>query len=144
MKYIFRALFISLLLVWVFTAAECNKPILPVDTVPIYSYQEAIVNPPDTFKIYFNLKTYGDKIARVTFKDSAVWLIERLGDGRANTRILSDTSYMSILESDTLGLQGNKEYSILTNNNNYLDIGDFFIKLTKLPIDYHTFSPKFK
>ncbi len=141
MKSTVKLVLVSLMAIWIFSASECNKPAL--FKVKMYSFLEPITNPPDTFQIAYNLSSYGDKYAHVTFKDSAVWLIERLGDGKASLRIEHNTSSINILASDTLGLTGNEEYAFVANNNNY-DIRNFFIQLTKLPLDYHTFSSKFK
>ncbi len=141
MKSTVKLVLISLVAIWIFSASECNKPAL--FEVKTYSYLEPIINPPDTFRIAYNLSSYGNKFARVTFKDSAVWFIERLGDGKASLRIEHNSSSINILASDTLGLAGNEDYAFVANNNNY-SIGNFFIQLTKLPVDYHTFSSKFK
>ena len=133
----------GLLALWIFSASECNKPSTNPNPITTFSYLTPILNPPDTFQIAYNLSSYGDKFAHVTFSDSAVWLIERLGDGRAVIRIEHNSNTINILASDTLAMVPNDEYVFITNNNNY-DIGNFFIQLTKLPMDYHTFEPKFK
>ncbi len=141
MKRTLWVVLFSVLVFGIFTASQCNKP--PLNKVPTFSYLQPIVNPPDTFQIAFNLSSYGDKFAHVTFADSAVWLIERMGDGRAIVRIKHNSGALPILGSDTLGLQANEDYMFVANNNNY-NIGNFFIQLTKLPIDYHAFNQKFK
>ncbi len=141
MKYTWRIVLISMIAIWIFTASECNKPSLK--KIPTFSYLEPIVNPPDTFQISYNLRIYGDKSAHVTFADSAVWAVERLGDSHATIRIKHGDTSIIIFNSDTLAFQANQDYVFVANNNNY-EINNFFIQLTKLPLDYHTFNPKFK
>jgi hypothetical protein len=143
MKNSIKVVLFGLLAFWIFSASECNKPSANPYPIPTFSYLTPIINPPDTFQIAYNLSSYGDKFAHVTFADSAVWLIERLGDGRATIRIEHNPNSINILASDTLAMIPNDEYVFIANNNNY-DIGNFFIQLTKLPVDYHTFEPKFK
>ncbi len=127
---------------FVFSGSQCNKnPETPA--IPQFSYTEPVVNPPDTFQLIFNISTLGDKYAYVTFKEDAVWLIEKLGDGRINFRIENDTDSRIINKADTLGLKGGFKYSFVANNNNYLEFTNLFTQFTKLNIDYKGFEPKF-
>ena len=140
-----RLFLLAVLGVLVLSGANCNKtPSGP--EIPLFSYLDPIVNPPDTFQIAYNLSTYGDKIAHVTFGGDAVWLIEKLGDGRATFKAGNPdegTSYV-VHSKDTLGLKAGVHYVFIANNNNYTDIGNYFVQFTKLPLDYNSFEPKFK
>ncbi len=138
-------LLLAVLGIFILSGADCNKhPTGP--QIPLFSYLNPIVNPPDTFQIAYNLSTYGDKIAHVTFADSAVWLIEKLGDGRATFKAgNTDEGTTRVINSkDTLGLKAGVHYVFIANNNNYTDIGNYFVQFTRLPLNYDTFEPKFK
>ncbi len=145
MKNYVRLFLAAVLGVVVLSGANCNKtPTGP--EIPLYSYLDPILNPPDTFQIAYNLSTYGDKIAHVFFQDSAVWLIEKLGAGKVTFKavnVKAGTTFV-IDSKDTLALKGGIQYAFIANNNNYTDIGNYFVQFTKLPLDYSTFEPKFK
>ncbi len=135
---------ISLIGIVMLSSADCNKhPTGP--QIPVYSYLESIINPPDTFQIAYNLSTYGDKIAHVSFQDNAVWLVEKLGVGKAIFKAVSYDSTMVVIDSqDTLAMKGGKPYAFIANNNNYTDLGNYFVQFTKLSISYDSYEPKFK
>lgn len=135
---------ISLIGIVMLSSADCNKhPVGP--QIPVYSYLEPILNPPDTFQIAYNLSTYGDKIAHVSFQDNAVWLVEKLGVGKAIFKAVSYDSTIVVIDSkDTLAMIGGKTYAFIANNNNYTDLGNYFVQFTKLPISYDSYEPKFK
>ena len=125
-----------------FTAMQCNtKP--PEPAIKQYSYTEPIVNPPDSFQVIFNVTTFGDKFAYVTFNQNAVWLIEKLGDGRLNFAIQNDTATLSIPGKDTLALKANYKYTLIANNGNYEGFTNLFTQFTKLNLNYEEFEPKF-
>ncbi|MBN2638188.1 MAG: hypothetical protein JXR65_03755 [Bacteroidales bacterium] len=125
-------------------AWQCNTtPINPA--VKQYSYLDPVVNPPDTFQLIYNLSTYGDKMAYVTFQDSAVWQIKVLSDGRALFGIIDpkDSTWKAISAVDTLGFQGSTQYTFVANNNNIDNLGSYFVEFTKLPITYNDYSKKY-
>jgi len=129
----------------ILSAANCNKnPTGP--EIPLYSYLDPILNPPDTFQIAYNLSTYGDKTANVIFKEDAVWLVEKLGAGKVIFKAVNvkDSTTFVIDSKDTLAMKGGAQYAFIANNNNYTDISNYFVQFTKLPLNYDTFEPKFK
>lgn len=126
------------------TVSQCNTtPLVPA--IPNFSYLEPIVNPPDTFQIAYNLNTYGDKIAHITFKDNAVWKLQILGDSRALFSVLNpvNDSARYILSVDTIGFRGGLKFSFVANNNNAQNIGLYFVQFTRLPLKYNSFSPRY-
>jgi len=125
-----------------FFFAECGKSNSQSD-IPVYSYLTPVINPPATFQLVFNISTYGNKEASVKFDSSAVWLVEKLGDGRINFWVTNDTTTRNIFIADTLGFKGGYTYTFTANNNNYEEFNNFFTQFTKLAIDYDTFEPKF-
>ena len=131
-----------MVLAFLFSSSQCNKTDSPPE-IPQFSYNEPIVNPPDTFQVIFNISTIGDKYAYITFEKDAVWLIEKLGNSRINFRIENDTDTRNINTADTLGLKAGFKYSFVANNNNYLEFTNLFTQFTKLNIDYNSFEPKF-
>ncbi|MFA5419686.1 MAG: hypothetical protein WC341_14640 [Bacteroidales bacterium] len=129
-------------MVILFSLSLCNKS-NSVGDIPVYSYLSPPDSPPHTFQIVYNLSTYGDKEAVITFDSSAVWLIEKLGDGRINYFVVNDSVIRNIYTSDTLGLKAGYPYRFVANNNNYEEFKNFFTQFTRLPIDYATFPQKF-
>ncbi len=129
-------------MVLMFSFAECNKSNSTSD-IPVYSYLTPVVNPPDVFQLVFNISTYGNKEATIKFDTSAVWLVEKLGDGRINFWVTNDSTTRNIFIADTLGFKGGYTYTFTANNNNYEEFNNFFTQFTKLAIDYDTFEPKF-
>ncbi len=143
MKSYAKLLLIFLTGIVMLSSADCNKqPAEP--QIPIFSYLEPVINPPDTFQIAYNISTYGDKIAKVSFKNNAVWLVEKLGAGKVILKAASDTTVLYIESKDTLAMKGNKQYLFIVNNNNYTNFTNYLVQFTKLPLSYDSFEPKFK
>ncbi len=144
MKSYTKLFLISLIGIVMLSSADCNKH--PAGSkIPLYSYLEPIINPPDTFQIAYNLSVYGDKIAHVSFQDNAVWLVEKLGVGKAVFKAVSYDSTIVVIDSqDTLAMKGGKTYAFIANNNNYTDINNYFVQFTKLSMSYDSYEPKFK
>jgi hypothetical protein len=145
MKNYVKLFLLSVLGVLILSGADCNKkPTEP--EIPLFSYLDPILNPPDTFQVAYNLSTYGDKIANIYFANDAVWLIEKLGAGKATLKAVNvNAGTTFVIDSkDTLALKGGIQYAFIANNNNYTDIGNYFVQFTKLPLNYDTFEPKFK
>ncbi len=144
MKSHAKLILISLIVVVMLSAADCNKqPTGP--QIPVYSFLEPVINPPDTFQIVYNISTYGDKIAKVYFKNDAVWLVEKRGAGKVILKAVNDTSTRFIESKDTLAMKGSKKYLFIVNNNNYYtDFTNYLVQFTKLPLSYSSFEPKFK
>ena len=143
MKTFYYTGVLALTFILLLTASQCNKT-NPPPSIQQFSYTKPIVNPPDTFQVIFNISTLGDKYAKITFLNDGVWLIEKLGDSRINFRIENGTDVYAITRADTLGLKGGFEYSLVANNNNYMEFNNFFTQFTRLSLDYNTFQNKFK
>jgi hypothetical protein len=141
MKTFVKITFAVLASLFVLSGSQCNKHD-DEPAIPQFSSTEPIVNPPDTFQVIFNISTFGDKYAAITFEENAVWRIEKLGAGRSSFRIENDTDtrYISV---DTLGLKGGFKYKFIANNNNYLEYTNLYTQFTKLNIPYDDFEPKF-
>lgn len=142
MKNSFMYLSVIILLAISVLSSDCNSN-NPEPKFPTYSFVDPVINPPDIFQIVYNISTYGDRIAYVTFKEDAVWLIEKLGDSRINFWGNNYTTSIEIVISDTLGLQAGHTYIFAANNNNYVEYTNLFVQFNKLTIDYDTFEPKF-
>lgn len=142
MRYILILFLFTLSVSTALLTPGCNtKPPAPDN---IFSYRDPIVNPPDEFKISFDISQVGDKIATVTFADSAVWLIANQGDSRVTFYIQNaEGEKLGINNSEKLGLRGGISYMLVANNNNHTELRDFFCKLTKQTDDYTGFEPKF-
>ncbi len=133
-------LFVSLIALVFF--AQCSKSNSTSD-IPVFSYLDPPATPPDVFQVVFNISTYGDKETQLVFSQDAVWLVEKLGDGRINFGVVNDTTSLAIFRADTLGFKAGNVYNFVANNNNYDDFNNFFTQYTKLDIEYDTFEPKF-
>lgn len=144
MKNYAKLALISIIGIFILTLAGCNK-YPPGPEIPVYSYLKPVINPPDTFRIAYNLSVYGDKIAHVSFQNNAVWLVEKLGVGKAIFKAISyDSTVIVIDNKDTLAMKGGESYAFIANNNNYTDLGNYFVQFTKLSISYDSYEPKFK
>lgn len=143
MKNYAKLFLISIIGILMLALTACNKYHTNPE-IKVFSYLEPVINPPDTFQIAYNIRTYGDKIAKVFFKENAVWLVEKLGADKVILKALSDSSTLFINNKDTLAMKGSKQYIFIVNNNNYTNFTNYFIQFTKLPLSYNSFKPKFK
>ncbi len=143
MKIFLKTLLAVVVLILILSASQCNNKSPSPEEIKIYSYTDSIINPPDSFQIVFNISVVGDKYAHVTFKDSTVWLIEKLGDSRITFFIENNKDTKIILSKDTLALKGGFHYTFVANNNYYSEFTTFYTQLTKLNLDYKTFKHKF-
>ena len=143
MKHYLKTVVFSMLVFVALTASNCNKtPAPPSDD--IFSYRDPIINPPDEFKISFDISQLGDKIATVQFADSTVWTITNQGDSRVSFYIQNpEGEKQGINSSVTYGLRGGVWYKFIANNNNHTELRDFFCKLTKQQDSYEDYNPKF-
>lgn len=142
MKNSFFYMGIILLLAISVLNADCGTN-APEPDFPTYHYTNNIADPPDVFQIIYDVSSIGDKLAHVAFEKDAVWLIERIGDSRINFWANNDTEDLFIASIDTLGLKAGHTYIFGANNNNYTEFSNFYVKFSKLTIDYDTFEPKF-
>jgi hypothetical protein len=137
---------ISIILIALLLAVgSCRKFESGFPGVTTYSYQSAIINPPDTFMIVYNFSAYGDKTASVEFDTAGVWRIERTSERRLSVSIKNEASQSFIINiADTIGLNGNSNYKVIVRNtNSQIEYNNFYLLFTKLGIPYETFEPKF-
>lgn len=111
--------------------------------IPVYSYTNPIVNPPDEFLVVFNTSWVGDRVALLELDSNSVWLVEKLGDGRINLFLKNDSAIMALPNFDTLGLKGRVAYKIIVNNLYTSEFNNFFVAFTRQDNVYETFEPKF-
>lgn len=143
MKHFIKTVAIILLVAVALTGSNCNKTPNPPPDI-IFSYRNPIENPPDEFKISFDISQLGDKIASVKFADSAVWTVANQGDSKVSFYIQNPEGQKEgINNSATYGLRGGVWYKFIANNNNHTELRDFFCKLTKQQDAYSDFLPKF-
>ena len=137
-------LYLSIILILAVAALNTGcYPDDPGPQFPVYNYTDSIIHPPDIFQVLYNISYVGDKQAHITFKDDAVWFIQRLGEAHINYWAVNDTGTLTIVYTDTLGLKAGYTYIFTANNNNYTEFNNFFTQFNKLAIDYDTFEPKF-
>lgn len=135
--------FLILLILLLSGVYSCIKNDGNEPDVPIFSYTSPVENPPNAFMVVFNTSWVGDRVAVVQFDTSAVWTVEKLGDGRINLFLKKDTAIMSVSNIDTLGFEAGKEYNIIVNNLYTSEFNNFFVAFTKQEQDYESFEPKF-
>lgn len=129
-----------------FTVAGC-KPTPVKPAIFTYSYVNPILNPPDTFQVVYDLNLLGNRAARITFQDSAVWKIEIMTQSLATFGFINpaDNKIVYLDGNDTVGFKGGTEYSFVLNNSTEDTLsGLYFVKFTKLlQFDYSSFSRKY-
>ena len=115
----------------------------PEPQFPGYSSNDEIINPPDIFQVIYDISYNGNRLANITFKDDAVWQIDKLGDVRIYFWAQNDTGSIIIEDIDTLALKAGYNYIFGANNNNIIEFNSLFTQFNKLEIDYESFEPKF-
>ncbi len=133
--------FLALIMLLFLSSCVKNRP--EGEDVKVFSYTDPIVNPPDEFMVVFNTSWVGDRVATVKFDSNAVWMIEKLGDGRINLFMSNDSLNLPVTYADTLGLRSGKVYRIIVNNVYTSEFNNFFVGFEKLDIAYEGFEPKF-
>lgn len=112
------------------------------DDMPVFSYTDAIVNPPDKFKLVFNTSWVGTREAVVSFQEDNVWFVEKLGDGRADVFIQNGENILSLVTNDSIAIKGDVEYRIILTTLYIGEYNIYFLAFTKTDKDYETFEPK--
>jgi len=129
------------------TFLACTKDNGKDDGIPILSIGNAIVNPPDTFKLYIPLKAAGGSVyASITFDTNSVWKISKITGQSSNfwaQRNDNDTLRLVIQDTLIAGFQGNTIYNFYATMGTYESKNKLFILFEKQPDSYSTFSPKF-
>ncbi len=101
-----------------------NRDVEP--EIPIYSSFNDIINPPDTFRVVFALRSLSNYYALINFESNAVWEVHRVnnpGDYFTEAYVIrtQDTAtknpyrFISQLKQDTLvvGFNGGIDYSFI-------------------------------
>jgi hypothetical protein len=130
----------------IFTVAGC-KPASVKPNIITFSYVNPILNPPDTFQVAYDLNLLGNRAARITFQDSAVWKIEVMTQSLATFGFINpaDNTIIYLDGNDSIGFKGGTKYSFVLNNSTEDTLsGLYFVKFTKLPqLDYSTFYRRY-
>ncbi|MEA3503668.1 MAG: hypothetical protein U9R32_00535 [Bacteroidota bacterium] len=113
--------------------------------LPIYTIDEIIVNPPDSFLINIPLKSYSNTNAFIRFADNAVWCIKK--QSAANSIIHFDREEgaehpIIINIIDSIAFEKDILYVITGDNNNYQESRIAQLKFKKLTTDYISFYKK--
>lgn len=137
-----------LVLLFVLAISACRKP-EPLDPdVPVYSSYDNIVNPPEEFKVLYNLRSELNYTTTIKFQDSSVWLIEKQNSFSVLFWIErqynnDSTGQYYIPENTVVGLEGGREYDFYANKNNYPEERKFTVLFKKTDYNYDTYEPKF-
>lgn len=111
--------------------------------IPLYSIDENIIYPPDSFKIIMPLNT--NTSVRTFFRDSvsSVWKINKLNFQSSTIWMLRTSSpdTLEYISADTLGLEKNVQYEIYGRSNQDED-RKVYLKFIRLAEDYETFPNK--
>ena len=135
--------FIGILAMVTFLSA-CYKDNGEESDIPLFSANENIINPPDSFRLVMTLRN--NLTTRTFFRDStsSVWAITKQQAQSSRVWMVRSTQPDSSYEisQDTLGLEAGAQYEIYGNNNNYGEERKVYLKFVQLPIDYASFNNK--
>ncbi len=134
---------IILVLAIAFITSSCYKRNGDDPEVPVFPYNQPIENPPDEFLVVFNISHPGDRMGEIRFAENAVWEVEKRGDSKANLFFKYEANVLPILSIDSIGFAGLLKYNAIMNNNNYNDMGNYFVGFRKLDVDYDSHDKKF-
>ncbi|MCF8228463.1 MAG: hypothetical protein K9G58_13710 [Bacteroidales bacterium] len=127
---------------------SCKKIDDTGDGIKIYTIDEDITNPPDSFLLQYNLKTninYSVNIQLGQDSGGSVWMIRKVNSFNARFWITrpKDDSIFYIQDETIIGLKNDIYYRFYANNNNYQDLRKLTVKFNKLNYNYDTFNNKF-
>lgn len=122
---------------------SCQRTMPNPGDRPVLSYSQPIVNPPDDFLVLFNITSAGERSVEITFKENAVWKVEKLGNPRFELLLNNEVSNRIISAVDTLGLAGGKKYRIVVFSAYYTEFINFFVGFKKTDLLYETYPDKF-
>lgn len=112
----------------------------------VYTPYSDIINPPDTFMIYYNAISYGTQLSgKIQFKTDAVWSITQL----PGTPLLAwfnrsdKTDPFQFAAEMTVGLQGNIPYNLSVKNSTAPNGVSIYLQFIKKNLSYDTFSTKY-
>lgn len=122
----------------------CYKDNGAESDIPVFSANENIINPPDSFRLVMTLRN--NATTRTFFRDSTsnVWAITKQQAQSSMVWMLrsSQPDSQYDVSQDTLGLEADIQYQIYGNNNNYGEVRKVYLKFVRLPIDYASFNNK--
>jgi len=122
----------------------CYKDSGVESDIPLFSANENIINPPDSFRLVMTLRN--NLTTRTFFRDStsSVWAITKQQAQSSRVWMVRSTQPDSSYEisQDTLGLEAGIQYEIYGNNNNYGEERKVYLKFVQLPIDFASFNNK--
>ncbi len=127
---------------------SCKKINDTGDGIKIYTIDDNIVNPPDSFLLQYNLKTNINYSVRIMFGNDSSGYVWQIGKQNSfSTRFWisrpSDDSTFFVQDNVLVGLKNHVNYEFIANNNNYQDPRKLIIKFKKLNLNYNTFNNKF-
>ncbi len=121
----------------------CYKDDGEESDIPVFSANENIINPPDSFKLIMTLRN--NLITGTFLRDStnSVWAITKQ---QAQSSLVwmtrsTEPDYQYEISQDTLGLEADIQYGIYGRNNNTQE-QTVFLKFIRLPIGYAGFNNK--
>lgn len=136
--------FIGLIILFSVVSFGCQKDAQSKGTV--YTPYADIINPPDTFMIYYNSLSYGAQLSgKIQFKADAVWSITQL----PGTPLLAwfnradKTDPFQFAAETTVGLQGNYGYDLSVKNTTAPNGVSIYLQFIKKNQSYDTFSTKY-
>ncbi|MDZ7741608.1 MAG: hypothetical protein U5Q03_07630 [Bacteroidota bacterium] len=127
---------------------SCKKIDDTGDGIKIYTIDDDILNPPDSFLLQYNLKTNMNYSVRIRFGNDSSGKVWQIGkENNFNNRFWisrpSDDSTLFVQDNISIGLRNNVFYEFIANNNNFQDARKLIIKFKKLNLNYNTFNNKF-
>lgn len=138
-------IYLFLILASISFFSSCIKHHNYDDQIQTFLVYDDLTNPPDSFKILYKLKGYGNQMATIKFNDSSVWHIEKLTSFNSNLWIKNseiDTA-TNIYDSISLGLNSETIYYFYASNHSTETTKTLYVKFKKMINDYDSFEPKF-
>lgn len=121
----------------------CYKDDGEESDIPVFSANENIINPPDSFKLIMTLRN--NLTTRTFLRDSTsnVWAITKQQAQSSLVWMIRSTEpgYQYEINQDTLGLEADIQYEIYGKNNNTQE-QTVHLKFVRLPIGYADFNNK--
>ena len=122
----------------------CQKEAKSKGTV--YTPYADIINPPDTFMVYYNSISFGNQLSgKIQFKADAVWSITQIPSAplQAWFNRADKTDLFQFTSQTTVGLQANISYGLFVKNVSAPDGANIYLQFIKQNQSYTTFSTKY-
>jgi hypothetical protein len=136
--------FTGLIILFSVVSFGCQKEAQSKGTV--YTPYADILNPPDTFMIYYNSIAFGNQLSgKIQFKTDAVWSITQIPSAplQAWFNRSDKTDPFQFASQTTVGLQGNISYGLFVKNISAPDGANIYLQFIKQNQSYTTFSTKY-